>query len=40
LRPDDRARLVTSEDPGEVASLLRRLFEDPHDAARDVAEAA
>jgi nifR3 family TIM-barrel protein len=34
-----RARLVTSEDPREVVSLLRRLFEEPL-AAADLTEAA
>jgi nifR3 family TIM-barrel protein len=28
LPPDERMRLVTSENPAEVAALLRRLFED------------
>jgi nifR3 family TIM-barrel protein len=38
LTSDERTRLVTSLDPVEVASLLRRLFEEP--PARQLAEAA
>jgi tRNA-dihydrouridine synthase len=40
LAPAERTRLVTSEDPGEVVTLLSRLFEGPRNPAAAVAEAA
>ncbi len=40
LPPEDRIRLVTSDNPAEVTSLLRRLFEDRQRPARQLAEAA
>jgi tRNA-dihydrouridine synthase B len=40
LPREDRARLVTSENPAEVTSLLLRLFEDRQPSARQLAEAA
>jgi tRNA-dihydrouridine synthase len=36
----DRARLVTSEDPGEVSRLLARLYDGPCRSAASMAEAA
>jgi tRNA-dihydrouridine synthase B len=40
LLAHERARLVTSQDPAEVLSLLRRLFAEPPSRSDDVAEAA
>ena len=40
LRPAERLRLVTSEEPREVVRLLERLFAEPRDGSLSLAEAA